>query len=688
MTQTLMLHGQFETLSSFALVNRRLAEGLGALGYEVMRMPSDGTLTELPAYEPDIYLAHDHPYDVVNAPGRVNAFFLEYDYARILKQDATLVERLNHFFDVVLVPSEFVRAACADSGIKIPIVVCPLGYDLMEFHRDVMPTALPTTKSFKFLYLGGANERKGTDLLLRAYGHEFQASDDVVLVLKTFGYAHLRDEFEQQLARVQGRKHAPEILYAHDAAESIAGYYTAADCGVFPFRGEGFALPILEAIACGCPVLMTAGGGPRDYCSDANAEFIPAKQITRRGKIEYAPDVVELQRLMRGAYERGVRSAAERKKISASVAGWTWARTVERIHAALQEHSQAKTVTQDAKRITVSYAYYEKGETSWRKEARLLDRAFVRHFAYASTSWRDAPLTKPADVLLAESGFALEPFLRAARLNPNVKRILRRGNGPFANMVAQENRERALCGVPRNVHEPLEYWRNARECELADEIVVPSNAPLKLFLEAGYPADKLRFVTVGMPAPERVRPRHARILRFLFVGTNPFRKGIRLLLEAWDALQPRDAELVCIVNTEVLLSPLLLRYLVRNPNITVKPLMPLRELQREYLQSDCQVLPSLEDGFAVAVAEGMALGKPAIVSMNTGIRDTLTHLEDGYIVPTGSVPKLKQALAYFCTHREKILTMGAAAQETTRQYSHARYQQAMVDLLQAHLTHA
>lgn len=687
MTQTLMLHGQFETLSSFALVNRQLAAGLQALGYQVIVMPSDGTLRELPPTEPDIYLAHDHPYDLVNVPGQVNAFFLEYDYARILKQDTLLVERLNHFFDVVLVPSKFVRAACQDSGIRIPIVVCPLGHDPSEFNVEATPIALATAKRFKFLYLGGANERKGTDILLRAYGNEFRASDDVVLVLKTFGYEHLRAEFETRLARVQRRKNAPEILYEHGAAESVAGYDTAADCGVFPFRGEGFGLPILEAIACGCPVIVTDGGGPRDYCGEKNAEFIPAQQVTRRGKIEYAPDMAALQKLMREAYERGARSAAERKKIGASVAEWTWARTVERIHTALQEHATQKTARQVTKHTAVSFAFLEKGETSWRKEARLLDRAFAHNFSYASTSFRDAPLAEPIDVVLGESGFALEHFLRAARLNPSVKRILRRGNGPFRNMVALENRERALCGVPLLVHEPLKYWRNEREFELADEIVVPSKAARKLFLEAGYPANKVRFVTVGMPAPQPARPRRARVLRFLFVGTDPFRKGIRILFEAWDALRPRDAELVCIVNTEVLQSPLLLRYLVRNPNIQVKALIKPRELRAEYLQSDCQVLPSFEDGFAVAVAEGMALGKPAIVSMDTGIRDTITHLENGYLVPTGSVSKLKQALAYFCTHREKIARMGAAAQETTREYSHARYQQAMVDLLHAHLPH-
>lgn len=689
MTQTLMLHGQFENLSSFALVNRQLAAGLGALGYHVVKMPSDSVVTQetAGAAAPDIYLAHDYPYDMLDAPGRVNAFLLEYDYARVLKRDAPLVERLNHFFDVVLVPSEFVRAVCHDSGVQIPIVVCPLGIDPSEFNPNIAPLALPTTKRFKFLFLGGVNERKGTDLLLRAYANEFRASDDVVLVVKAFGYPHLRAEFENLLARVRERAHAPEIFYEYGTADSIAGYYTAADCGVFPFRGEGFALPILEAIACGCPVIVTEGGGPRDYCDARNATFVSAKQVTYRGKIRYAPDVAELQRRMREAYERGARSLAERQSIGASVAAWTWQRTIAQVHAALQKHLQAQPVPQRFKPIQVSYAFYEKGETSWKKEARQLDHALARKFTYVPLNFRAAPLAKAVDVVLGESGFALEHFLRAARLNPAVKRILRRSSAPFETMVVCRNRERELCGLPPLVFEPLEYWRNTRESALADEIIVPGRASQRLFLEGGYSADKVRVIPLGMPAPQPVRPRRARILRFLFVATDPFRKGIRLLFEAWDALQPHHAELVCIAGQEIFGSPLLLRYLVRNPTITVKPFMPPRKLKREYLNSDCQVLPSLEDGFSVAVADGMTLGKPAIVSTETGIADTLTHLENGYLVPAGSVTKLKQALAYFCTHRASIAAMGAAAQETAHAYSYARYQQAIVDLIQSHLSH-
>lgn len=694
MSQTILLHGQFESLSSFALVNRQLAKGLQAHGYRVTVMPSDGqSMIGLPIEEPDIYLAHDHPYDVLNAPGRVNAFLLEYEYARILKRDQLLVERLNHFFDLVLAPSQFVREVCEASGIRVPVVVCPLGVDPSEFHPDAPPVTLPTKRRFKFLYLGGANERKGTDILLKAFVQEFTAQDDVTLILKTFGYEHLHTQFERQVTRLQRRRNAPEIIHLHERADSVAGYFTAADCGVFPFRGEGFGLPILECLACGRPVIVTHGGAPFDYCNERNALFIPAANVTRRGKSQLEPDGTALRKLLRRAYEGGLPSATP-YEISASVADWTWERTTAHIHNALQAHATfvfqtipASIPPSDAPRV--GYAFYQKGVTSWKKTARVIDHTLTRNhtFDYVPLGFQDPPSKTALQLVWGESGYALEHFVRAARLNPNVRRILARGSGPFETMVAIENRERELCGVPLDRYEPMEYWRNRRECELADRIVVPGHASEKLFLQAHYPAHKFHVLPLGIESQPQPEFRRGRTLRFLYIATKPFRKGVRVLFQAWDALQPEHAELVCIASNEILQSPLLLRYLVRNPTITFKPLMSRRQLVHEYVNCDCQVLPSFEDGYAVAVAEGMGFGKPAILAEDVGLCDLIAHEENGYIVPTGSAPRLRDAFAYFCENRRIIRAMGQAAYETTRQYSWARFERELISLVQADLDH-
>ncbi|HYG22023.1 MAG TPA: glycosyltransferase family 29 protein [Verrucomicrobiae bacterium] len=180
--------------------------------------------------------------------------------------------------------TNYVRQCYIDSGVDAAKVkVVPLGVDGERFHPNAAPRPLATQKKFKFLFVGGTIGRKGIDVLMNAYLASFSAADDVCLVIKDFGgqSVYKGQTFADKIRAVQQRPNAPEMLYldCEMAPEELPGLYTACDCLVHPYRGEGFGLPVLEAMACALPVIVTAGGSTDDFATDDVAYRIPAKRL-------------------------------------------------------------------------------------------------------------------------------------------------------------------------------------------------------------------------------------------------------------------------------------------------------------------------------------------------------------------------------------------------------------------------
>lgn len=667
---TLLLHGSFERLSSFSLINRRLAGALDSLGWRVHTLASDASAVRAPSLDPpDVYVFHGHPYDITNAPGRVNVFVLSYDYARFVSADRYLAARLDTWFDALIVPSRFARSACRRSGVSVPIHVCPWGIDPDEFHPDAPPVAVPDRRRFCFVALGGATERKGTDVLLTAFAREFTGADDVTLLVKAFAYRHLVPWAEALIDKARRRSAAPHIVWDYSEPSSVAGYFTAADMGVFPFRGEGFGLPILECLASGTPAIVTRSGGPLDY-GRVGATWLDARPVTARGdKAQLEPDVAMLRRLLRDAARRGPASRAERRDISRSASTFTWERTVAMFDRVLRE----TTPRAGASRVVpVAYFHFEDGRTSWRQSSGHVKRALIGRDPRTAVVPFSARIRPPrAAVIVAQSGVALEPFRRAGRVT--TARVIHRESGPLETMAAIIAREREACGVAPAGVSPMALWRDRIELQLADRIVVTSRLSQRLFVEAGYAADRMRVLPPGI-SPRPLRPRRTRgVMKFLFVASDPFRKGIRVLLEAWSRVRGR-AELCCVVPNEMLSSPLVLRHLTRDPRVVVAPFVVGRSWPRWFDEFDVLVLPSFEEGFPAMIGKGMARGVPAIVSTTAGITDIITSGENGFVHESGDAAGLSAAIDALAGSPAEVRRLGVAARDTARAYTWARYQ--------------
>src|SRR5262249_1802662 len=263
------------------------------------------------------------------------------------------VEPLVALADEVWAYSRFVRDCYVHSGVPAERVhLIPLGVDTDRFRPGLPPLPLRTAKPLKFLFVGGTIARKGIDVLLTAYAQAFTAADPVCLVGKDMGNGtfYQGQTAEQLIAHLQAREGAPAIEYLDGnlTEEELAGLYAACDCLVHPYRGEGFGLPIAEALACGLPVIVTGSGAALDFCDAANAYLVPARVVPcphkRVGEWETVdspwlagPDPVALRDLLRHVAahpeEARAKGRAGRERIASN---FTWDKAAAAVEARLR----------------------------------------------------------------------------------------------------------------------------------------------------------------------------------------------------------------------------------------------------------------------------------------------------------------------------------------------------------------
>ena len=141
----------------------------------------------------------------------------------------------------------------------MPTAVCPLGIDPIIFPYKKR-TKLKADKPIIFLFVGAPNPRKGMALLQQAW-KPFSGSPKCILYVKTTG----RGQLEQAgNVVVDSRKLK---------TEELAQLYQKADCFIFPSYGEGFGLPLIEAMATGLPCIYTKYGGVKEFCGGLKSGF-------------------------------------------------------------------------------------------------------------------------------------------------------------------------------------------------------------------------------------------------------------------------------------------------------------------------------------------------------------------------------------------------------------------------------
>jgi glycosyltransferase involved in cell wall biosynthesis len=357
-TVGIAFEGPFFEYSSLARVNREIARALlSAEEFDVRVETSapavhpphllpDGNVL-IPAihrrlHQTDLTIRHHWPPNFRRPPTGKLAVILPWEYGGVPR---VWIEQINQNVDELWVPSNFVREVLVRNGVQAErVIVVPNGFDPKIFRPEGSTFRPQGSRKFIFLFVGGAIPRKGIDLLLEAYDSAFKASQDVTLVLLVSdgagAYQHNSRLAEIKAAATDPRRSFILPIFELLADSALAELYRGADVLVLPYRGEGFGMPLLEAMACGKPVITTAEGPSKDFCDDTNSYLVPATTQPVSDKPPpvgpmaspfawYEPSLTQLVKTLRHLYKNPAEAAVKGRAAARSTRHLTWQRATD-----------------------------------------------------------------------------------------------------------------------------------------------------------------------------------------------------------------------------------------------------------------------------------------------------------------------------------------------------------------------
>ncbi|MCK9502579.1 MAG: glycosyltransferase [Porticoccaceae bacterium] len=313
------IEGPFDSSYSLAIVNRELALALAAAGTEEVSGSASGENTAVGAavglfaaegggsYNPDRDFIASQPslqklyQQTPRHSGRQaqNLLRLMYPLRLTAMQGVThiascygweesrlpesTVRHMNFHSHLVTTMSSWVSKTLVDNGVSAPVATVGIGADhILRVTPD--QSQLPYLGSgLRFLHISSCFPRKGVDVLLASYGRAFTAAEDVTLVIKTFANPHHCIESTVARWRQQHPNPPAVVIINQDMPDAaLRALYQRCHVLVAPSRGEGFGLPLAEAMLHQMPVVTTGYGGQMDFCSDQTAwlvdyTFAPAR---------------------------------------------------------------------------------------------------------------------------------------------------------------------------------------------------------------------------------------------------------------------------------------------------------------------------------------------------------------------------------------------------------------------------
>ena len=223
----------------------------------------------------DVY--HEAGYFPFKAAENVKTVFTVHDISLKTLPDFHPKERVRffnkyfekslQFADVIITPSEFTKNELSkiypESTLSVHPV--PLGYDPDVFCPQEKNEIESCRKKYQIpekyiLFVGTSDPRKNIETIVRAMAY-LPASVKLVCT----GWAGWDQSSRQDAEMVKNRV----LLTGYVSDKKLSCLYSGAQAFVYPSVYEGFGLPVLEAMACGCPVVCANRASLPEVAGDA-----------------------------------------------------------------------------------------------------------------------------------------------------------------------------------------------------------------------------------------------------------------------------------------------------------------------------------------------------------------------------------------------------------------------------------
>lgn len=164
--------------------------------------------------------------------------------------------------EIITVPSLFSYRSFLSHGIpEDRLALVRYGVDTSQFERQ----AIEDDGVFRVVFVGALSLRKGVTYLAEAFARADIPNSELVLI------GSRQPETERLLEPARGRN---VTITGHIPQPELSAWYSRANVTVLPSIEDGFAIVLLQAMACGSPIIATENSGGPDCIEEGKTGFV------------------------------------------------------------------------------------------------------------------------------------------------------------------------------------------------------------------------------------------------------------------------------------------------------------------------------------------------------------------------------------------------------------------------------